>query len=141
MPLNFYEWPELVDYEYANQIVYATSNDTSADGVWGGYSKTMFGQSEDEAEGVRVAVLSDEGNAVGYALYTRSEFKEIYVLEEHRGGGYADVILKAVKEWYQSEGIEDVDVTIAISDQARRFWESRAIHGGTSGSKLKLDNF
>lgn len=139
MTLHSYEWPNLVDDEFANQIFFEISESISADGICSQDSYVMFGQADDEAAGARVTVLTDEGTVIGYALYNAAEFKEIYVLEQHRGNGYADVILEEAKKWYRSKEIEDVDVNIALSEQARRFWNDRAIHGFCGEAKLLLD--
>lgn len=139
MPFHSYEWPNLVDDEYANQIVYETSESVSADGICSQDSDVMFGQADGEAVGARVTVLTDEKAVVGYALYNAEEFKEIYVMEQYRGNGNADVILNEAKKWYRSKEIEDVDVNIALSEQARRFWEDRAVHGFPGETKLLID--
>lgn len=139
MTLHSYEWPNLVDDEFANQIFFEVSESNSADGICSQDSYVMFGQADDEAVGVRVTVLTDDDTVIGYALYNAAEFKEIYVLEQYRGNGYADVILGEAKRWYQSQGIDDVDVTIAGSEQARRFWRDRAVHGFPGEAKLLID--
>ena len=99
----------------------------------------MFGMLREDAAGVRVTVLLDEHDVLGYALYTSSELSDIYVLPEHRGNNHGDDLLDAVKWWYGGKEIVDVNITVHGTEQARRFWHDRAIFGGFGECKLRLD--
>ena len=133
-----YEWPKLVDSNYADQIVEGLKDGLSPFDPSLGGRAVMFGVAGGEAPDVRVTILVESDDVLGYALYTDTELKEIFVLPEHRYNGYADKILGEARNWYRGKGIEAVDVTIAPTEEARRFWHARAIHG-IGESQLLVD--
>ncbi|MCZ4058185.1 GNAT family N-acetyltransferase [Pantoea sp. LMR881] len=135
-----YEWPTLVAEQYAQQIrsVLANDNECPFD-TFRGQRAVMFGLLKEDADGVRVTVLLDEDHVLGYALYNSAELSDIYVFPEYRGNNYGGKLLDAVKSWYCREEIDDVDITVLGTEQARRFWQDRAIFGGIGECKLKFD--
>lgn len=134
-----YEWPDKVDDNFAYQITSELVNVKSPFDPLSGVRAVMLGASNEDAEGVRITLLVEGDQVLGYALYTVSEFKDIYVLQEHRYNRYADKLLDEAKQWYRSNGTSEVEITIASTEQARRFWEHRAIHGGMGESRLLIE--
>lgn len=83
-----YEYPEIVDEQYAIQIRNAMVSDMKSPfDIFRGDRSVMFGIEKNNADGVRVTLIGNSEGIFGYALYNSSELKEIYILESFRYTG------------------------------------------------------
>lgn len=74
--------------------------------------RSIFPKSLDPALGYEYAIknnivlVADEGEVVGYGILRRALLDELYILEEHRGGGISSGMLKKFEKRAREQGIK-----------------------------------
>jgi ribosomal protein S18 acetylase RimI-like enzyme len=70
------------------------------------------------------ALLDDDNNVCGYALFTSTKIVQFYVAPDFRMQGHGRAMLEALKQIYKERNTAIIDIPVSSSEQARSFWKA-----------------